>query len=300
MRLADLLSPVRVVVPLPADTLEEGLRVLVAACVADGRVADQPGLEEAIRESWPEDTVSLGPHAWLPHFRTDAVRGLVVALGIADAPIVAGGREPAGAVRGAEPRMILLIVASPRDTAAYLQTVAAFAHALARTEVAEALLASRSSAEVLALPALRDQELEGQLRVRDVMRSEIVALRPDETLEAATRRLERLGADALPVVGDGGQVVGMLSYRELLRHLAPAYVQRVTGAAAASPPDPRSVLVRDAMARSVFCVSEDQTVADVAHLLTSRDVERVPVVADGVLRGFLSRADLVRRLLGSR
>jgi hypothetical protein len=26
----------------------------------------------------------------------------------------------------------------------------------------------------------------------------------------------------------------------------------------------------------------------------------VPVVADGVLRGFLSRADLVRRLLGSR
>jgi hypothetical protein len=29
-------------------------------------------------------------------------------------------------------------------------------------------------------------------------------------------------------------------------------------------------------------------------------VERVPVVADGVLKGFLTRADLVRRLLGSR
>jgi CBS domain-containing protein len=41
-------------------------------------------------------------------------------------------------------------------------------------------------------------------------------------------------------------------------------------------------------------------VADAVHLLTSRDVERVPVVAEGVLRGFLTRADLVRRLLGSR
>ena len=40
--------------------------------------------------------------------------------------------------------------------------------------------------------------------------------------------------------------------------------------------------------------------ADAAHLLTSRDVERVPVVADGILKGFLTRADLVRRLLGSR
>jgi CBS domain-containing protein len=102
-------------------------------------------------------------------------------------------------------------------------------------------------------------------------------------------------------VGEGGEVVGLLSYRELLRQLAPGYVQRVTGGAPpAAPPDPRALRVRDVMARSVFCVSEDQTVADAAHLLTSRDVERVPVVAEGVLRGFLTRADLVRRLLGSR
>jgi CBS domain-containing protein len=298
VKLADLLSPARVVVPLPAATLEEGLRVLVNACVADGRVAEPRRLEEAIRESWPEDTMSLGPHAWLPHFRTDAVRGLVVALGIANAPIA--GAAEAGATRGAGPKMILLVVASPRDSATYLQTVAAFARVLARPEVAGALLAARSAGEVLALPALREQELEGQLLVRDLMRSEVVALRPEDTLEAAARVLERASADALPVVAEGGQVVGMLSYRELLRQLAPGYVQRVTGGAAAAPPDPRVLLVRDAMARSVFCVSEDQTVADAAHLLTSRDVERVPVVAEGVLRGFLTRADLVRRLLGSR
>jgi CBS domain-containing protein len=78
-------------------------------------------------------------------------------------------------------------------------------------------------------------------------------------------------------------------------------VLRATGAARATrAPVPRTPGVRDAMARSVFCVSEDQTVADAAHLLTSRDVERVPVVAEGVLRGFLTRADLVHRLLGSR
>ena len=216
MKLADFLGPRRVVVPLPAATLEEGLRALVDACVADGRVADAPRLDEAIRESWPEDTMSLGPHAWLPHFRTDAVRGLVVALGIADAPIGAAGRETS-VIRGTEPRMILLIVASPRDTASYLQTVAAFARMLARDEVAGALLSARSAAEVLALPALREQELEGQLLVRDVMRAEVVALQPEDTLAAAARTLGRLGADALPVVAEGGQVVGMLSYRELLR-----------------------------------------------------------------------------------
>jgi len=286
VKLADLLGPRRVIVPLPAATLGEGLRILVEACVADGRVADAARLDDAIRESWPEDTMSLGPHAWLPHFRTDAVPALVVALGIAEAPIAGG------------PRMILLIVAPPGEHAAYLQTVAAFARALARADVADALLSARSAADVLALPALREAELEGPILVRDLMRAEVVALRPDDTLDEAARLLQHHGVEALPVVGDAGQLVGLLSHRELLRLLVPGYVQKV--AAGATRPDPRTSLVRDAMARSVLCVSEDQTLADAANLLAAKDAERVPVVKDGVLRGFVTRADLVRRLLDSR
>jgi CBS domain-containing protein/mannitol/fructose-specific phosphotransferase system IIA component (Ntr-type) len=286
VRLADLLSPRRVVVPLPAATLEEGMRILVDACVADGRVTDAVRLDEAIRESWPEDTMSLGPHAWLPHFRTDAVPALVTALGIAEAPIAAG------------PRMMLLIVAPPRDHVAYLQAVAAFARALSTPDVVAGLLAARSPDQVLALPALRGVELGGQPLVRELMRADIAALRPDDTLEAAAALLQRYGMDALPVVGEAGQVVGLLSNRDLLRLLAPGSVPRVS--AGAPPADPLAMLVRDAMARSVLCVSDDQTVADAAHLLASKDVESAPVVQDGVLRGFVTRADLVRRLMENR
>lgn len=292
MRLTDLLSARRVVVPLPAATLEEGVRILVGACVADGRVGDAPRLDEAIRESFPQDTMSLGPFAWLPHFRTDAVAGVVVALGIAPEPVSGAGHDGPG------PRMILLIVASPKENAAYLQTVAAFARALARPEVAERLLACGSAMEVLALPALREVALEGQLRVRDLMRPPGAALRPDDTLADAARQLQQLGVEALPVVGEGGQLLGLLSYHELLRVLVPAYVQRVTAAGAAAAP--AAGFVRDAMARTVLCVSEDQTLADVAHLLDTKAVERVPVLKDGALRGILTRADLVRRLLASR
>ena len=130
------------------------------------------------------------------------------------------------------------------------------------------------------------------------MRAEVVALRPDDTLDEAARLLQHHGVEALPVVGDAGQLVGLLSHRELLRLLVPGYVQKV--AAGATRPDPRTSLVRDAMARSVLCVSEDQTLADAANLLAAKDAERVPVVKDGVLRGFVTRADLVRRLLDSR
>jgi CBS domain-containing protein len=47
-----------------------------------------------------------------------------------------------------------------------------------------------------------------------------------------------------------------------------------------------------------MCVAEDDTVSDVAQLFTSKHLDRLPVVREGALCGFLTRADLVRRLLG--
>lgn len=291
MRLVDLLSPRRVVVPLAATTLAEGMRILMEACVADGRIADPGRLEQAIRESWPEDTtMSIGPHAWLPHFRTDAVQGVVTALGIAPQPLTAEVSEPGR-------RMVLLVIASPGEAAAYLQTVAAFARALARPEVAAGLLTAKSAAEVLALGPLAEVELQGSLLVRDIMTTQVVTVGPEFPLGEAAQVLMRHGVDSVPVVTSAGEVVGLLSHRELLRHLVPAYMQRTEGRPVRAN-DPRNTPVREAMARNVLCISEDQSVAEVAQLLATKDVGRVPVVRDGVLSGFLTRSDIVRKVIG--
>src|SRR3989454_12191967 len=61
--------------------------------------------------------------------------------------------------------------------------------------------------------------------------------------------------------------------------------------------DPQLIPAKEAMARSVLCLAEDQTLADVANLMSSKDVDRFPVVRQGVVVGFLTRADVVRRLI---
>jgi CBS domain-containing protein/mannitol/fructose-specific phosphotransferase system IIA component (Ntr-type) len=290
-----------VLVPLAAETWAEGIRQLLDACLADGRVRDRAKLEAAVRHAWPEDTLSLGPHAVLPHFRTDAVDGVVAALGVAPRPMTGHGAD---AEAGAGARIMLLVIAPPRDAAAYLQAVAAFARALAAPDVVEGLHAAAGPDEVLALPGLNDVRLEEELLVGDVMASANLVLEPEMPLEEAARLLARRAMDAAPVVGPGQEVIGLLSSRELLRHILPAYVQRVqTGEhqavarrkfGVASP----GVLVRDAMTRNVLCVSEDQSLSDVATLLANKDVACLPVVRDGVLRGVLTRAEIVRKLMG--
>jgi len=101
-------------------------------------------------------------------------------------------------------------------------------------------------------------------------------------------------------------LVGMLSERELMRHMLVnaaffgggrgAHGESVRHAGGA---DHTRRTVRDVMTRQVLCVSPDQPLAEVASVMSNKDVERVPVVRDGRLVGFLTRGDIVRKLIGS-
>jgi CBS domain-containing protein len=52
------------------------------------------------------------------------------------------------------------------------------------------------------------------------------------------------------------------------------------------------------MDRSVLCISEEQSLAEVANMMISRNIERFPVVREGRLVGLLTRGEIVRRLFG--
>ena len=54
--------------------------------------------------------------------------------------------------------------------------------------------------------------------------------------------------------------------------------------------------VKDVMTRNVLSVAETTSVADIAVLLETNRIKRVPVVRDGKLVGIVSRANLVRAL----
>src|SRR5207245_7563117 len=86
VNLRDVLRPEHIVVPLRAGTVKQATELLAARLVETGAVAEPNRLYAVIRNAWPEDLVSVGEHAFLPHFRTEAVRGLRTAVGIAPAP----------------------------------------------------------------------------------------------------------------------------------------------------------------------------------------------------------------------
>ena len=279
-------------VPLESATLTAAAKELIERLAAAGGVSDPERLRERAAEVLPEDIVTMGDRAFLLHYRSDAVRELSVALGTSRTAICRDGADGDGQCAP----ILLLIVAPPRLSARYLQVVGAFARFLSKPEHVAALLEQPDASAVAALPALRDYSVPDTLTVRDLMTTRPRTVRPDALLKDAAREMVRMRVGGLPVVDDDGRVIGLLGERDLLRHLQTNYLQGTTGPAASGPPR----TVRDVMTRQVFCVSPDQPLAEVAAVMANKDVERVPVVRDGVLVGFLTRGDIVRKLIGTR
>jgi CBS domain-containing protein len=297
--LAELLTADRVLVPVQADTLPAAAGALFERLVKAGAVAAPGRLQERIEEERPEDIVAMGERAFLLHYRSDAVRDLAVALGTRPLPIC---RELGDGDRQCA-RVLLLVVAPPRMAARYLQVVGAFARFLSKADRVDAVLAQTSAEAVVALPELAAYELREELSVGDLMTRSPRSVPPEAPLRDAARDMVRAGVGALPVVDGGGQVIGMLTERDLMRHLLNKYLQGGTaGRGTDSPPGEKSREVRevrDVMTRQVLCVSPEQPLAEVAALMTNKDVARVPVVRDGALVGFITRGDIVRKLIGS-
>ena len=133
--------------------------------------------------------------------------------------------------------------------------------------------------------------------VGDVMTKRPWTTSPANALRVAASQIARAGISALPVVEPDGLLVGVLSERELMRHLLASYLQGAPVARGRAASTRRTV--RDVMTRQVLCVSPDQPLAEVASIMTNKDVDGVPVVRDGRVVGFLTRGDIIRKLIGS-
>lgn len=300
MKLRDVLDPTHVVVPLQAGTVQQATERLAEELIRAGAVAEPQRLTGVIRNAWPEDMVSVGEHAFLPHFRTEAVQRLVAAVGVAPTPI-RWEKDPHRTAR-----IVILVVAPPRETATYLQVVGAFARTLSDPDTVLHILAAKTPEDVVRVQALEAVELPGHLTVRDVMTPHAFTVRPDQTLGEVARLMVERDVRAMPVVDEAGGLMGLVTHKELLRYLVPEFVQRAKSGEFKAPTraqllrggaDPKQIAVRDVMARSVLCLSEDQTLSDVASLMNSKEADRFPVVREGVVVGFLTRADLIRRLV---
>jgi CBS domain-containing protein len=116
---------------------------------------------------------------------------------------------------------------------------------------------------------------------RDIMSSDIETLTSDHSALDAADRLARSDIGAVPVCGDDGQLLGMVTDRDL--------VVRVLAAGK----DPATFRLAElADQAEVVTIGADDPVGEAVRTMTEHKVRRLPVIDGTSVVGMVSQADL--------
>jgi CBS domain-containing protein len=147
------------------------------------------------------------------------------------------------------------------------------------------------------------------MQVKDVMTRDVTTVRPETPVNQIAKILLDRRISAVPVIGDRDEIVGIVSEGDLMRRPEIGTERRNSWWLAfltLDEDDARRFVktegrhARDVMTRAVATIDEEASLEQVANILESRHIKRMPVVRAGKLVGIISRADLLRGLASAK
>jgi tRNA nucleotidyltransferase (CCA-adding enzyme) len=116
---------------------------------------------------------------------------------------------------------------------------------------------------------------------RELMSSPVRTIRPETTIDEAQRILLRYGHSGLSVVDAGGQLVGVISRRDIDIALHHGFSH--------AP-------VKGYMTSNLKTIHPDTLLPEIESLMVTYDIGRLPVLEQGQLVGIVTRTDVLRQL----
>ncbi len=145
-------------------------------------------------------------------------------------------------------------------------------------------------------------------QARDVMTKEIAAVAPDTPVPEIAHLLLTRSVSAVPVIDGSGALLGMVSEGDLIGRSPSDREERrdwwlaLLAEGETLHPDFLASLrkltlrAQDVMSTPVVSVEETTEIDEIARLLASYRIKRVPVLREGKVVGIVSRADLLHSL----
>lgn len=140
------------------------------------------------------------------------------------------------------------------------------------------------------------------MRAGEIMTTGAATVGPDTSLVEAARLMIDHRISGLPVVDNGGKLIGIVTEHDLLRRkdgTRPRWLDRLLAESSGTIDgrDLREKRVAEVMSKDPIAVTAETPVREAAALMQRQGVKRVPVVEDGKVIGIISRANLVLALL---
>lgn len=143
--------------------------------------------------------------------------------------------------------------------------------------------------------------------ISDIMDKDVYTCHYSQTLEEAVKILVDKKVGGLTVIDDNRHVIGFISDGDIMKAVAKQKTRSIAGWNYSSMvlynnesfeekvEDLKKRNVMELATKRVFCVTLVQPIGEVAEILSSKKIKKIPIVtADGVLVGVVRRSTIMR------
>ena len=140
--------------------------------------------------------------------------------------------------------------------------------------------------------------------VREVMSTGVLTAKKTDSLRSTVIKMLSRHCGAIPVVEDDGQLIGLVSVRDVLIPLYPKYGDYVHDNVHSRDfvemeegyPSALKKTIEEVMSMNPLTVSPDDPILEAASYMGLKNFRRIPVVEGGKLVGMVSIGDINRGL----
>lgn len=129
--------------------------------------------------------------------------------------------------------------------------------------------------------------------VKDIMTTNVITLSSSDKLENAEKLFKKNNIRHIPIV-DNGEIVGMLSYSDLLRL---SFADLTNEEFEIDAFIYEMFTIKQIMAKNLTMVPPNTTIKKVAQMLVEKEFHALPIVKNEKLLGIVTSTDLSRYLV---
>lgn len=108
---------------------------------------------------------------------------------------------------------------------------------------------------------------------KDIMTRDVITVSPTASIKDLAMTLIKNQISGAPVAGRNGKIIGVVSEADIVAK--------------------KGKDVKTIMSKNIISITEDTPVEDIAKLMTTHRIKRLPVMRDSEVVGIVSRADIV-------
>jgi mannitol/fructose-specific phosphotransferase system IIA component (Ntr-type)/predicted transcriptional regulator len=299
MRLANMLDEDLVNFNLKSATKQEAIKELLGLIRSKYPGYDYDDILNSIMEREDIENTSYGRGVAFPHARTDSVDEMFVAIGVSKKGLK--DRTPDGIPL----KMICLMLTPSSIAKMYLQTLSAFAAFGRDPDNINGVVTANSDGGVIDAIWESGVTVEKEITAQDLMRQDVVSVRPEDSLKEVANLMFRYRLSALAVVDGKNNLLGQITDKELIQAALPDFKTLISNLNYSMDIEPfeellkreDKIMVKQLYTKDHEIVGRETKIVEVAAMMLFKDLKRVFVVEEGKLLGILLRKDIVHMII---